>query len=365
MGRNEKVMWGAVFMSSDGKKPIESKWTFIAGTSPIRTLFLAIALLLTVLYAVNSVTGTVPALQHDVLFASEPKLDASSMEALDRSVREMSNALPESERQEFSQIVEFLIVRNYDSSMGVPAADYPAVQLKPWHGYTARRLVAAHRDDYAASLVAAEVRREREAEEAREFEAAQVKKGHEEVRRLKAIIASEPEILAKLAKTEIHVLDPKWSAYTIRKLLAGGGLGQFRGFQLDLDFVVQNRTDVGIGEINIRVDLVNRRDGSILDTKYFSMDFGPSEDFLTGELFDDADPILPGTSRQLRKDALFEIDEFPLDTDVDANAMKNLTRVEARAISVTDIRGVRSFGIWQINDARRDLERWEKFLAGE
>lgn len=348
-------------MSSDGKKPVESKWTFVVGTSPIRTLFFAIALLLTVLYAINSETGTVPALQHDVLFASEPRLDTSSMEALDRSVREMSNDLPAGERREFSRIIEFLIVRNYDSSMGVPAADYPAVELKPWHGYTARRLVAAHRDDYAASLVEAQARQERQAEEAKEYQAAQVKKGHEEVRRLKAIIASEPEILAKLAKAEIRVLDPKWATLTIRKAPIDGG-GQFRGFRLDLDFVIQNRTDVAIGEINIRADLVNWRDGSILDTKYFSMDFGPSEDFFTGELFDDADPILPGTSRQLRKDGLFVIDEFPLDTDVDANAIKDLTRVEARAISVTDIRGARSFGVWQISDARRDLEAWEKFL---
>lgn len=351
-------------MSSDGKKPTESRWTPIVGTSPIRTLFFALALLLTVLYAVNSVTGTVPALQHDVLFASEPTLDARSMETLNRSVREMSNALPESERQEFSQIVEFLIVRNYDSSMGVPAADYPAVELRPWHGYTARRLVAAHRDDYAASLAEAQTRRERQTEEAKEYQAAQVKKGHEEVRRLKAIIASEPETLAKLAKAEIQILEPKWTTLTVRKAPIEGG-GQFRGFRLDLDFVLHNRTDVAIGGINIRVDLVDRRDGSILDTKYFSMDFGPSEDFFTGELFDDADPILPGTSRQLRKDALFQIDDFPLDTHLDANAMKNITRVEARAMAVTDIRGVRSFGVWQIRDARRDLERWEKFLAGE
>lgn len=230
-------------MSSDGKKPVESMRTYIVGTSPIRTLFFAMALLLTVLYAINSVTGTVPALQHDVLFASEPTLDARSMETLNRSVREMSNALPESERREFSQIVEFLVVRNYDSSMGVPAADYPAVELKPWHGYTVRRLVAAHRDDYAASLAEAQMRRERQTEEAKEYQAAQVKKGHEEVRRLKAIIASEPEILAKLAKAEIQILEPKWTTLTVRKAPIEGG-GQFRGFRLDLDFVLHNRTDI-------------------------------------------------------------------------------------------------------------------------
>lgn len=351
-------------MSSDGKKPTESRWTPIVGTSPIRTLFFALALLLTVLYAVNSVTGTVPALQHDVLFASEPTLDARSMETLNRSVREMSNALPESERREFSQIVEFLVVRNYDSSMGVPAADYPAVELKPWHGYTAPRLVAAHRDDYAASLAEAQMRRERQTEEAKEYQAAQVKKGHEEVRRLKAIIASEPEILAKLAKAEIQILEPKWTTLTVRKAPIEGG-GQFRGFRLDLDFVLHNRTDIEIEKIDIKADLVNRRDGSIVDTKYFSMDFGPSEDFFTGELFDDADPILPGASRQLREDGLFEFDDYPLDTMMDANYMKNLTRVEVRVISIADIRGVRNVGLWQINDARRNLEAWEKFLANE
>lgn len=351
-------------MSSDEKKPIESKWTFIVGTSPIRTLFFAIALLLTMLYAVNSVTGTVPALQHDVLFASEPKLDASSMDTLNRSLNEMSSDLPESERQEFSQIVEFLITRNYEFSMGTPGPHYVVGELKPWHGYTARRLVAANRDDYAASLAEAQTQRERQAEEAREFEAAQVKKGHEEVRRLKAIIASEPEILAKLAKAEIQILEPKWTTLTVRKAPIEGG-GQFRGFRLDLDFVLHNRTDIEIEKIDIKADLVNRRDGSIYDTKYFSMDFGPSEDFFTGELFDDADPIMPGASRQLREDGLFEFDDYPLDTMMDADYMKNLTRVEVRAISVTDIRGVRSFGLWQITDARKELEAWEEFLAKE
>jgi hypothetical protein len=95
------------------------------------------------------------------------------------------------------------------------------------------------------------------------------------------------------------------------------------------------------------------------------MDFGPSEDFFTGELFDDADPILPGASRQLREDGLFEFDDYPLDTMMDANYMKNLTRVEVRVISIADIRGVRNVGLWQINDARRNLEAWEKFLANE
>lgn len=351
-------------MSSDGKKPVESMRTYIVGTSPIRTLFFAMALLLTVLYAINSVTGTVPALQHSVLFAGGPTLDTSSPETLDRSLNEMFNDMPEDERQEFSEIIKFLVTRNYHFSMGTPPPDYAAVQLKPWHGYTARRLVAAHRDDYAASLAEAQARQERGAEEAREFQAAQRKKGHEEIRRLKALIASEPEIATLLAKAEIRIADPKWTAFTIRKAPVDGG-GKFRGFRLDLDFILHNRTDIEIEKIDIKADLVNRRDGSVYDTKYFSMDFGRSEDFLTGELFDDADPILPGTSVKLRKDSLFEFDDYPLDTMMDADYMKNLTRVEVRAISITDIRGVRSAGLWQISDARKELEAWEEFLANE
>ena len=351
-------------MSSDEKKPIESKWTFVVGTSPIRTLFFAIALLLTVLYAVNSVTGTVPALQHDVLFASEPKLDASSMEALDRSVREMSNALPVSERQEFSQIIEFLIVRNYEFSMGTPGPDFPAVQLKPWHGYTARRLVAAHRDDYAASLAEAQARREREAVEASEYQAAQVKKGHEEVRRLKAEIAREPELRALLSKVEIRITSEKWNRAIFRRPIADGG-GEFRGYFLDLEFVLRNNTDISLEKVDIRLELLDRRDGSVIDREVVTLDFGPPEDLFTYEIIGEADPILPGTSETFSRERLFEVDNLPLSSNIDTDYLKSLMRVEARVISIKDAQGRRSAGLWQIDKARRDLEAWEKFLAGE
>lgn len=351
-------------MSSDEKKPIESKWTFIVGTSPIRTLFFAIALLLTVLYAINSVTGTVPALQHDVLFASEPKLDASSMEALDRSLNEMSNALPVSERQEFSQIIEFLIVRNYEFSMGTPGPGYIVGELKPWHGYTARRLVAAHRDDYAASLVAAEARRKREAEEAKEYQAAQVKKGHEEVRRLKAEIAREPELRALLSKVEIRITSEEWKSAIFRRSVVEGG-GEFRGYFLDLEFVLRNNTDINLELVNIELELFDRRDGSVIDGERVTLDFGPPEDPFTYEIIGEADPILPGTSEKFFRGRLFEVDNLPLSSNVDTDYLKSLMRLEARVTSIEDAQGKRSAGLWQIDQARRDLEAWEKFLAGE
>lgn len=351
-------------MSSDEKKPIESKWTFVVGTSPIRTLFFALVLLSTVLYAVNSVTGTVPALQHDVLFASEPKLDASSMEALDRSLNEMSNTLPESERQEFSQIIEFLITRNYEFSMGTPPPDYFVGELKPWHGYTARRLVAAHRDDYAASLAEAQGQREREAEEAREFQAERVKKGHEEVRRLKAEIAREPELRALLSKVDIRITSEKWNRATFRKPIADGG-GEFRGYFLDLEFVLRNNTDISLEEVDIRLELFDRRDGSVVDREVVTLDFGPPEDPFTYEIIGEADPILPGTSETFFRERLFEVDNLPLSSNIDTDYLKSLMRLEARVISIKDAQGRRSAGLWQIDKARRELEAWEKFLAGE
>ncbi|MFN4354430.1 hypothetical protein [Parvibaculum sp.] len=351
-------------MSSDEKKPVESKWTFVVGTSPTRTLFFAIALLSTVLYAVNSVTGTVPALQHDVLFASEPRLDASSMEALDRSLKEMSNDLPGSEREEFSQIVQFLIIRNYHVSMGTPGPDYPAVQLQPWHGYTARRLVAANRDDYAASIKDAHARQTQEAQEAKEYQAARVKEGYEEVRRLKAEIAREPEIRSLLSKVVIRPLNEEWTSFTIRKSQAEGG-GEFSGYQLDLDFVVHNNTDVKIETAIIELDLVDRRDGSIIENERKRLYFGPPVHPFTYEILGDADPLLPGTSRRLRWEALFEVDDLPLGTHVDAGYLKSITRIDARATAIEDVQGGRAVGLWQISEARKHLEAWETFLADE
>lgn len=322
-------------------------------------LLVTLPLVAVAFLATGAIGGTAFANKHNVPAANGPALDASSPETLGQSVHEMLWALPESQRNEFAGIIEYLLWRNTDIAQG--RSPDAVVQFKPWHGYSAERLIALHRNDYKAFLSA---RNTQQAQLEKEARAARIKEGHAEVRRLKAEIAREPEILATLAKVELRSLDPQWKSMTVRRPPAEGG-GEFRGYFLDLDFVLHNSTDINLEQVSIKLDLIDTRDGSIIDQQTLHYDFGPPEDPISYRVIGDADPIRPGTSRRLRSERLFEVDDLPMSNKIDIARLRSRIRVNARAISIEDVQGNRAVGLWQIGEARKHLEAWQEFLEQE
>lgn len=323
-----------------------------------RMLLIVAPFVLILLYAANSVPGAIPQLHHDVLFSNGPTVDARSAEALNRSIFAMAEALHESEQQAFSDIVYFVLWQGVDHAKGEKPD--PLAQFKPWQGYTAARLVARHREAYAAHLAELDARDERQAEEAH---IANVNRGREEVRRLKAEIAREPEILAMLEKVEIRSLQYKWN-----ERLIGTPHGQPQGlwsYWVDVDFVINNRTNFDLGLVTIVFEL--SKDGSQAEREVVTFDFGEIEDdvFYSGEIVAEADPIPPGTTRKEKASRIFLIDTVSGRAGLNAGDLNRNTRLSARVIAIVDAAGRNEISTGQIGEARRHLRAWEEFFAKE
>ena len=330
------------------------------GGLPLWAKILAVPALLVLLYGAIVATDAVPALHPGAVFASGPVLDASSPEALERSVRDMLAALPEEEREEFLDIFYFLSWKGVDHAKG-EKPDY-MVQFADWHGYTAARLVARNRAARQADIAAIEAASERSAEEAR---LANVERGRGEVRCLEAEIAREPEIRAMLDKVDVAL--SRFSGHQNR--LAArlpDHMPDYREFYVDADFVLTNRTGLDLGLVRVEFELFDRKDGSRLSRDLVYLDFIGLGDGLDPETVRivrvGGGSVANGQTRRINvPDLFYTRDHFTGRVPSSAELTSNM-RLSAATVALEDAASQNAYNLSAVEDARRELDEWQTYL---
>lgn len=347
MAGSEKTGQGA---NGEGRK----------GGVPLWAKLLAVPALLVLLYGAVVATDAAPALHPDALIAGNPVIDASSPEALERSVRDMLAALPEEEREEFLDIFYFLSWKGVDHAKG-EKPDYMA-QFAGWHGYTASRLVARNRAARQAEVAAIEAANARSAEAAR---LANVERGRGEVRRLEAEIAREPEIRAMLDKVDLTVT--RFSAHRERtgKPLPAH-MAQFMKSYVDADIVLTNRTGLNLGLVEVVFDAFDRDDVSYQSRERWHFDFN--------DLMDDEDfeylriavggrgGLSSGQARPFSLRELFYKTGYYDGAPPSSAQLTNGMRLNARVVTLKDTSGRTIYSQDSVDKARHELAEWQTYL---
>lgn len=330
------------------------------GGLPLWAKILAVPAVLVLLYGAIVATDAVPALHPEALFPSGPVVDARSPEALERSILEIFAALPEEEREEFQGIFSYLSWKGVDHANG-EKPDYMA-QFAPWHGYTGPRLVARHRAARQAEIAARDAASARDAEEAR---IANVERGREEVRRLEAEIAREPEIRAMLDRVDIAVT--RFSAHQNpkgRQLPAP--MAEFRESYVDADIVLTNRTGLNLGLVEVVFESFDRDDVSNQSRERWHFDFN--------ELMDDEDfeylriavggrgGFSSGQARSFSLRELFYETGYSRHAPPSSAQLTNSMRLNAKVVTLKDTSGRTIYSQESIDKARRELENWQTYL---
>lgn len=347
MAGSEKTGQGA---NGEGRK----------GGLPLWAKILAVPAVLVLIYAAIVATDAVPALHPAALFASGPVIDASSPEALERSIFQIVAALPEEEREEFQTIFTYLSWKGIDHATG-ERPDYMA-RFAPWHGYTGARLVARHRAARQAEVAAIEAASERDAEAAR---LANVERGRGEVRRLEAEIAREPEIRAMLDKVDLTVT--RFSAHRERtgKPLPAH-MAQFMKSYVDADIVLTNRTGLNLGLVEVEFDAFDRDDVSYQSRERWHFDFN--------DLMDDEDfeflriaiggkgGLSSGQARPFSLRELFYKTDYYDGAPPSSAQLTNGMRLNARVVTLKDTSGQTIYSEDAVDKARHELEEWQVYL---
>ncbi|PKQ05132.1 MAG: hypothetical protein CVT72_10450 [Alphaproteobacteria bacterium HGW-Alphaproteobacteria-11] len=330
------------------------------GGLPLWAKILAVPALLVLLYGAIVATDAVPALHPDALFASGPVIDASSLEALERSIFQIVAALPEEEQEEFVTIFTYVSWKGVDHAKG-EKPDYMA-QFAPWHGYTGPRLVARHRAAHRAEVAAIDAANARSAEAAR---LANVERGRGEVRRLEAEIAREPEIRAMLDKVDLAVT--RFSAHRERtgKPLPAH-MAQFMKSYVDADIVLTNRTGLNLGLVEVVFESFDRDDPSRQSRERWHFDFN--------DLMDDEDfeylriaiggkgGFSSGQVRPFRLRELFYKTGYYHGAPPSSAQLTNGMRLNARVVTLKDTSGRTIYSEDAVDKARHELEEWQTYL---
>lgn len=330
------------------------------GGLPLWAKILAVPALLVLLYGAIVATDAVPALHPDALFASGPVIDASSLEALERSIFQIVAALPEEEQEEFQTIFTYLSWKGIDRASG-ERPDYLA-RFAPWHGYTGARLVARNRAAHRAEVAAIEAASERDAEAAR---LANVERGRGEVRRLEAEIAREPEIRAMLAKVDVALT--RFSGHQNR--LAArlpDHMPDYREFYVDADIVLTNRTGLDLGLVQVEFELFDRKDGSRLSRDLVYLDFIGLGDRLDPEMERivrvGGGSLANGQTRRINvPDLFYTRDHFTGRVPTSAELTSNM-RLSAGTVVLEDAASQNAYMLSEVEKARRELNEWQTYL---
>ena len=330
------------------------------GNLPLWAKLLAVPAVLALLYGAVVATDAVPALHPEALFPSGPVVDATSPEALERSIHEIFAALPEEEREEFQDIFYYLSWKGVDHAKG-EKPDY-MVQFAPWHGYTGPRLVARHRAARQAEIAAIEAASVRDAEAAR---LANVERGRGEVRRLEAEIAREPEVRAMLGKVDIDVT--RFSAHRERtgKPLPAH-MAQFMKSYVDAEIVLTNRTGLNLGLVEVVFESFDRDDVSRQSRERWHFDFN---DLMDDEDFEFLRIAVGGTggfssgqARPFNLRELFYETGYYYGTPPSSAQLTNGMRLNARVVTLKDTSGRTIYSQDSVDKARRELEEWQTYL---
>lgn len=333
------------------------------GGMPLWAKILAVPAVLVLVYGAIVATDAVPALHPDALIAGNPVLDARSPEALNQSVREMLVALPAEEQEEFQDIVYFLSWKGVDQANG-EKPDYMA-RFAPWHGYTASRMVARNRAARQADIAAIDAAHGRQAEEAR---LANVARGRDEVRRLEAELAREPEIRAMLGKMDVRLTGFSGHQNRLGKPLPDH-MPDYREFYVDTDFVIANRTGLDLGLVQVEFELFDRKDGSRLSRDLVYLDFIGLGDGLDPETVRivrvGGGSLSNGQTRRINvPDLFYTRDHFKGRVPSAAELTSNI-RLSANIVALEDTASRHAYTLNAVEEARRELNEWQTYLDRE